>query len=109
MLDEGAAVRSLSGSLSAKPSELPARVSALQEELRAAQKEVAALKSQVAAAAARKGIESVSDESESKFHCSFSSLPLFSAPRRSRALTRTKNRFADAPLIKFSRPPFFML
>ncbi len=47
-----AVVRSLSGSLSAKPSELPARVSALQEELRAAQKEVAALKSQVAAAKA---------------------------------------------------------
>jgi len=45
-------VRSLSGSLSAKPSELPARVSALQDELRAAQKEVAALKSQVAAAKA---------------------------------------------------------
>ena len=47
-----AVVRSLSGSLSAKPSELPARVSALQEELKAAQKEVAALKSQVAAAKA---------------------------------------------------------
>ena len=47
-----AVVRSLSGSLSAKPSELPARVSALQDELRAAQKEVAALKSQVAAAKA---------------------------------------------------------
>ena len=47
-----AVVRSLSGSLSAKPSELPARVSALQEELRAAQKEVTALKSQVAAAKA---------------------------------------------------------
>lgn len=42
-------VRSLSGSLSAKPSELPARVAALQDELRAAQKEVAAMKSQVAA------------------------------------------------------------